>query len=80
MITDTKYSLPGPEKDQIGHKLAGFIDRELDEVVAAYLFGSFIGGGRFSDIDLGLLFKSKVSEVLGFELALETRLNKLFGH
>lgn len=80
MIIDTKYSLPGPQKDEIGHKLASFIDRELDEVVAAYLFGSFIGAGQFSDIDLGLLFKSKVLKVLGFELALETRLNKLFGH
>ena len=53
-MIDTKYRLPGPKKDEIGHKLASFIDRELDEVVAAYLFGSFSDAGQFSDIDLGL--------------------------
>jgi uncharacterized protein len=57
--------------------MVSYMSRELEDAVAAYLFGSFIGADRFSDVDLGLLFKSKVEKVLEFELALEIRLEKL---
>ena len=79
-MRDKKYNISGPEKDRISNQLARHIRRELEDVVAAYLFGSFIAEDRFSDIDLGLFLKSKVPEVLEFELALETRLEKIFEH
>lgn len=75
-----KYNLPEPNKDEIRHNLASYIGRELCDVVAAYLFGSFIGAGQFSDIDLGLLLKQRISGVLEFELALEVRLEKIFDY
>ena len=75
-----KYNLPEPKKDEIRHNLASYIGRELCDVVAAYLFGSFIGSSQFSDIDLGLLLKQRISGVLEFELALEVRLEKIFDY
>lgn len=77
-ILNAKYNISRTEKDKISNQLARFISRELDGVVAAYLFGSFIGNDQFSDIDLGLLLKNEVLGVLAFELALETRLEGLF--
>jgi uncharacterized protein len=77
-ILNTKYNISGTEKVKISNQLTRFISRELDGVVAAYLFGSFIGKDQFSDIDLGLLLKSEVLEVLAYELALEARLESLF--
>jgi predicted nucleotidyltransferase len=76
----TKYSMSAPEKDKISHQVARHIGREFDGVVAAYLFGSFIGKDQFSDIDLGLLLKTRVLEVVEVELALEVRLEKIFNH
>ena len=75
---NTNHNISGTEKDKIRNQLASYISRELDNVVAAYLFGSFIGNKQFSDIDLGLLLKNKVLEVLIFELAIETQLGSLF--
>ena len=77
-MRDKKYNISGPEKDRISNQLARHIRRELEDVVAAYLFGSFIVEDQFSDIDVGLLLKNKVPEVLGFELAFETRLEQLY--
>ena len=79
-ILNTKHNISGTEKDKIKNQLARYISRELDDVVAAYLFGSFIGKKQFSDIDLGLLLKSKALEVLRFELSIETQLERLFEH
>ena len=78
--SNTKHNISGTEKDKIKNQLARYISRELEDVVAVYFFGSFIGMDRFSDVDLGLLLKSKVAEVLEFEMALEVRLEKLIGH
>jgi predicted nucleotidyltransferase len=72
--------MSAPEKDKISHQVARHISREFDDVVAAYLFGSFIGKDQFSDIDLGLLLKTRVLEVIEVELALEARLEKIFSH
>jgi hypothetical protein len=68
------------KKALIRNELVKFVSQELDDVIAAYLFGSFIGTGQFSDIDIGLLIKDKVTEILTFELSIETRLNNLFRH
>jgi predicted nucleotidyltransferase len=76
----TKHSISAPEKDKICHQVARHISRERDDVAAAYLFGSFIGKDQFSDIDLGLLLKTRVLEVIEVELALEARLEKIFSH
>ena len=77
---NTKYNMSTPQKDQIIRQLASHINRKLNDLSAAYLFGSFIGKDQFSDIDLGLLLKSKVLDVLEYELALETRLENKFKH
>lgn len=68
------------KKALIRNELVKFVSQELDDVIAAYLFGSFIGTGQFSDIDIGLLIKDNVTEILTFELSIETRLNNLFRH
>ena len=79
-IHSKKYTLSAPTKDRMSKQLASYICQEFEDVVTVYLFGSFIREGQFSDIDLGLLFKKDVSEALSLELALETRLEELFGH
>ena len=72
-----KYTLSGPDKEKIRHRVAAYIRREQEGVIAAYIFGSFEIKTQFSDIDLGLLLKRKLVEVLQFELEIEAHLERL---
>jgi len=73
-----KHILKNGEKAGIIRRIKDFFIRRED-IVAAYLFGSFKSKGEFSDIDLGLLSNRNIEDVLEFELALEMQLEKVVG-
>ena len=64
------------EKERLVEKIRLFLQRQDDQIVAVYLFGSFNTAGRFSDIDLAVLLKEHEKNPLDFEIDLETRLEK----
>jgi predicted nucleotidyltransferase len=44
------------------------------------LFGSFIAAESFSDIDLGMIIKTEIANLMLFEFELENRLEKICSH
>ena len=48
-----------------------------DEIVLAYVFGSFVQSDKFSDIDLGILIKEKLDTPMDMELNLEIALEDI---
>lgn len=52
-----KISLKAKEKEEILIKLKAFLQRK-PEVLFTYLFGSFIKGGAFQDLDAALYLKN----------------------
>ena len=67
------------EKNQKKNVLKDIISAltKHDEIVLAYVFGSFVQGDDFSDIDLGILIKEKVVTPLDIELNLEIELEDI---
>ena len=59
----------------VADRLAGL----CDEILAAYIFGSFVTGGSFSDLDLGILMSTERPDPVLFEIELETELEKMTG-
>ena len=47
-----------------------------DEIFAAYIFGSFITGESFADIDLGVILRHGYEDLLEYEIELESQLEK----
>ena len=50
---------------------------QREGISIAYLFGSFITGETFSDIDLGVLSERELERPLNFEIDLENELEKI---
>lgn len=72
-----RKSLDVSEKERLVEKICLFLQRQGDEIVTGYLFGSFNTAERFSDIDLAVLVKDHEKNPVGFEIDLETRLEKV---
>ena len=72
-----KHSLKSDQKDKIVAAISSYLEENCKEIVAAYLFGSFINHRLFSDIDLGILTADDSAKTLNFELDLENRLEKI---
>ncbi len=51
-----------------------------DEVVLAVVFGSFISGRVFRDIDIGVYVKSVVKDHLDYKFMLEEELSSILGY
>jgi len=64
------------EKEALVEKIRLFLQRQDDQITAAYLFGSFNTAERFSDIDLAVLVKDHKKNSVDFEIDLETQLEK----
>jgi predicted nucleotidyltransferase len=64
------------EKEEIVHAISSFLQQQ-DEIYVAYLFGSFITRESFADIDLGVLLRQEPEDLLGYEIELESKLEKL---
>lgn len=71
-----RYHLSQDQKSTLKEKIKQVLDEDCKEADAVYLFGSFAGNSRFSDIDIGLLLKEVPSDPTEYELNLETNLER----
>ncbi len=72
-----KHSLKSDQKDKLVATISSYLEENFKEIVAAYLYGSFITKRLFSDIDLGILTGNDFKRTLNFEFELENRLEKI---
>lgn len=71
-----KHSLEQNQKENIIKDIVSALAKH-NEIVVAYVFGSFVQSDYFSDIDLGILIKEKQVTPLDFELKLEIELEDI---
>jgi predicted nucleotidyltransferase len=72
-----KHTLKPDQKKKLLATISSYLEQNLKEIVAAYLYGSLATDLPFSDIDLGVLTKNNLEQALKFELDLENRLEKI---
>jgi hypothetical protein len=75
-----RYHLSQDQKSTLKGKIKQVLDDHCKEADAVYLFGSFAGNARFSDIDIGLLLKEIPSDPTEYELKLEVNLERQIGY
>lgn len=75
-----KHTLKPDQKEKLVAEISLYLEKNFKEIVAAYLYGSFITGMFFSDIDLGILTGNDIEKTLNFELELENRLERIVKH
>ena len=71
------HTLIRSEKEKIIQIISSHLFQQYDEILAVYIFGSFISERHFSDIDIGIITAMDLNKPLDFELKLENRLEKL---
>ena len=74
------HTLNRSEKQKIIQIISSHFLQQYDEILAVYIFGSFISERHFSDIDIGIITAMDLSKPLDFELKLENRLEKLINY
>jgi hypothetical protein len=74
-----KKKFEKPKKERLTEQIISYLTSEYDEITVVYLFGSFVTGEFFSDIDIGIVTKVNPVKALKFELDLEIRLEKIVG-
>lgn len=72
-----KRSLDNASKKQLINAFAASLPGLCQDLVAAYVFGSFVTEDSFSDIDLGILLAEKPVNPLNMELDLECEIEKI---
>lgn len=72
-----KRSLDNASKKQLINAIAASLPGLCQDLVAAYVFGSFVTEDSFSDIDLGILLAEKPVNPLNMELDLECEIEKI---
>jgi predicted nucleotidyltransferase len=77
-MNDKKHLDP-LQKDRLTEQLSSFLTREDAPIAAAYLFGSFVTGASFSDLDVGLFMTEAPEQPLPLEIDLESRIEKATG-
>ena len=75
-----KYTLSKSYRDKIAESISSYLRETMESITAAYLFGSFVTDGSFSDIDLGVIVKKDLANLMSFEFELENRLEKICRH
>jgi hypothetical protein len=71
------HTLSRSEKEKVIQIISSHLFQQYDEILAVYIFGSFISERHFSDIDIGIITAMDLNKPLDFELKLENRLEKL---
>ena len=71
------HTLSRSEKEKVIQIISSHLFQQYDEILAVYIFGSFISERHFSDIDIGIITAMGLNKPLDFELKLENRLEKL---
>jgi len=74
-----KHSLKHIQKKNILTDIATVLERH-DEIVLAYIFGSFIHCDTFSDIDVGILTDEYTGSCLDFEFNLEIEIEDIVNY
>ena len=72
-----KHSLQTDGKEKLVTEISFYLEKNFKEIVAVYLYGSFVTNLFFSDIDLGIITKNDFERTLNFELDLENKLEKI---
>lgn len=75
-----KRTLLNEQKERLIVKISFYLDQHVENIVAAFLFGSFVNEQSFSDIDIGLIMKFQPDQPLHFELSLESQLEKMVAY
>ena len=76
-MNTVKHNLRSSQKEAIVKKIYSYLHTECKDIIVAYLFGSFIKEGSFSDIDLGIITSMEPERPLNYELDLESRLERV---
>ena len=72
-----KRSLDEARRNSILKSVAEFLAGRYPEILAAYVFGSFVRGQTFGDLDVAVLLATSPADPLAFELTLEADMEKL---
>ena len=59
-----KHTLLNKQKEKLIAKISSCLAQHIQNIVAAYLFGSFVNAQFFSDIDIALIMKSAPDQPL----------------
>jgi predicted nucleotidyltransferase len=70
-----KYTIAKQKKKEIIKTISSYLLKS-GEIYAAYVYGSFITGRSFADIDLGIYMRREPENVLEYETQLENNLEK----
>lgn len=79
ILTNMKQSLPEHQKQIVLKSISSCLLSHQLDVVAAYVFGSFLSEDAFSDIDIGVLVKKDIPKALDFEITLESKIEAAIG-
>ena len=79
LLLQMKHSLTHIQKESILEDIASALKRH-DEIILAYVFGSFIHCDTFSDIDIGVLTGEDIDACLDFELNLEIEIEDIVNY
>ncbi len=72
-----KHFISRLKKEEIINTISSYL-KQHGEIYAAYLFGSFVTGESFADIDLGVLTRRGPENILEYEIELERYIEKRF--
>ena len=72
-----EHSLEATGKENIIKTISSYLCKNVEETIFAYLFGSFVTEGPFSDIDLGVFTIPELNRSLSYELNLEGKLERV---
>ena len=71
-----KHTIAKRDKEKITKTISSYLQRH-EEIFAAYIFGSYVSGELFGDIDLGILVRNEPENLLEYEFELEIKLEEL---
>ena len=74
-----KHSLSRIQKSQIHEEIVSVLKRH-EEIILAYVFGSFNDSNAFSDIDIAVLTAENMHTCLNYELDLEIELEDIVNY
>ncbi|HDR16027.1 MAG TPA: nucleotidyltransferase domain-containing protein [Desulfobacteraceae bacterium] len=74
-----KHTISETSRKHLSATVAARLAELSDKILAAYVFGSFIEGKPYSDMDLGLLMLNDPPNPVVFEIEIETELEKITG-
>jgi len=76
MIKIKKNTITKQKKEEIIKTISSNLQRHA-EIYTAYIYGSFVTGRSFTDIDLGISLRHEPENVLEYEIELESNLEQL---